>query len=174
MSEELLSDPEIEKLFKYAEQKRKLTYEEVNDWLPDEIVNSDKIEDILSLLEEKGIKIIDGGDVFESIPEGADLDDDSSKDDLEEEIDDDLDDMDDDIPVVADTGMSNGGGNDDESEISVDVEEEDIIDEDELDIDDISSSDDDDDDEEEQDNDDSGKLVYSDKEALIDLSLIHI
>ena len=168
MSEELLSDPEIEKLFKYAEQKRKLTYEEVNDWLPDEIVNSDKIEDILSLLEEKGIKIIDGGDVFESIPEGADLDDDSSKDDLEEEIDDDLDDMDDDIPVVADTGMSSGGGNDDESEISVDVEEEDIIDEDELDIDDMSSSDDDDDDEEEQDNDDSGKLVYSDKEALID------
>ncbi len=170
MSEELLSDPEIEKLLKYAEQKRKLTYEEVNDWLPEEIVNSDKIEDILSLLEDKGVTIVDGADVFDAIPEEVDLDEDSSKDELEEDLDDDLDDMDDDLPVVAEAGMGGSGGDDDESEISVDVDEDDIIDEDELDLDEMSSDDDEEDEEEEEEDegDDSGKLVYSDKEALID------
>ncbi|MDC7221448.1 MAG: RNA polymerase sigma factor RpoD [Spirochaetales bacterium] len=163
MSEELLSDPEIEKLFKYAEQKRKLTYEEVNDWLPDEIVNSDKIEDILSLLEEKGIKIIDGGDGFEAPPEEAELDEDDSSDEVEEEIENDLDDINNDIPVVPETGIGGGAPQDDENVVSVSVEEKEIIDEDELDIDDMAP-----DSNGPAKKDPSGKLVYSDKEALID------
>ena len=167
MSEELLSDPEIEKLFKYAQQKRKLTYEEVNDWLPDEVVNSDKIEDILALLEEKGIKIVDGGDVFESIPEDAELEDDSSKEEIEEDIDDDLDNMDNDLPVVVPDSGIVSDKSDDENSVSMDVEEEDIIDEDELDIDDMATEQEEDDSSSSR-KEGSGKLVYSDKEALID------
>lgn len=174
MSNELLSNPEIEKLVKYAEQKRKLTYEEINDWLPEEIINTDKIEDILSLLEGKGIKLVNGGDVFDGIDEEADLTADDVKDD-DEEIESDIDDLDDDLPVVNNTSMNSDGQIDDDEEV-IDVssgKDDEVIDEDELDIDDL---DDDDDDNGEDDNSfspkdkksNSGKLVYSDKEALID------
>jgi RNA polymerase primary sigma factor len=164
MSEELLSDPEIEKLFKYAQQKRKLTYEEVNDWLPDEIVNSDKIEDILALLEGKGIKIVDGGDVFDSAPEEGDLSEGTSPVEATVDIEEDLDDMSNDIPVVPEAGIGVGPSGDDENVVSVSVEEEDIIDEEELEIDEMAPENE----ATPSTKDSSGKLVYSDKEALID------
>ncbi len=42
-----------------------LTYEELNDRLPDEIVSPDKLDSLLMLMDEMGIKLIDEGDVAE-------------------------------------------------------------------------------------------------------------
>jgi RNA polymerase primary sigma factor len=179
MSEELLSNPEIEKLIKYAEDKKELTYEEVNDWLPDDMVNSDKIEDIITLLEKKGIKLINGGDVFDGLPEEDDLSGHDTKDDDIEDViddDDDLDSLDNDIPVVPEAGLNSGAKDSDDEEL-VNVtsgDDDEIIDEEELELDDLDEDDEDDDEEESKDRagntkkDPTGKLVYSDKEALID------
>ncbi|WP_319561596.1 RNA polymerase sigma factor RpoD [Marispirochaeta sp.] len=54
---ELLNDPAVTKLLEYAKKKKKITYDEVNDFLPEEIVNSEKIEDVFSLLEQHHVEI---------------------------------------------------------------------------------------------------------------------
>ena len=36
-----------------------LTYDEVNDYLPDEDVNPDKLDNLLIALEERGIELVD-------------------------------------------------------------------------------------------------------------------
>ena len=43
---DLQNDPAIIKLVAYAKKKKTVTYEEVNDFLPDEIANSDRIEEV--------------------------------------------------------------------------------------------------------------------------------
>ena len=54
---ELQQDPAIEKLIEYARQKKSITYDEVHDLLPDSIVNSEKIDEVISLLEHHKIKL---------------------------------------------------------------------------------------------------------------------
>jgi RNA polymerase primary sigma factor len=53
----LQNDPAIVKLVQYAKKKRTITYDEVNDFLPEEIVNSDRIEEVMSILEKNNIKM---------------------------------------------------------------------------------------------------------------------
>jgi RNA polymerase primary sigma factor len=60
---ELETDPSVVKLLEYAKSKKKITYDEVNDFLPDSIVNSEKIEDVISLLEKNNVKLEDEGEV---------------------------------------------------------------------------------------------------------------
>jgi len=60
---ELETDPSVVKLLEYAKVKKKITYDEVNDFLPGSIVNSDKIEEVLSLLENNNIKLEDETDI---------------------------------------------------------------------------------------------------------------
>ena len=43
-------DPVIVKLLEYAKEKKSLTWDELNSLLPDEIVNSEKMDGILVLL----------------------------------------------------------------------------------------------------------------------------
>ncbi len=55
--DELTNDPAIEKLLEYARDKKTLTYEEVRDHLPDHIVNSDKIEDVITILGKNDVRL---------------------------------------------------------------------------------------------------------------------
>jgi RNA polymerase primary sigma factor len=54
---DMQNDPAVTKLLEYAKKKNKLTYDEVTDFLPDSIVNSDKIEEVLALLEKNKITL---------------------------------------------------------------------------------------------------------------------
>jgi len=65
---DLQLDPAILKLVAYAKEKKVLSYEELSDYLPEHIANSDKIEEVLTVLEENNVQLIedDAGDDNES------------------------------------------------------------------------------------------------------------
>lgn len=65
-------DPVITKILEYAKEKKSLTWDELNSLIPSEIVNSDKMDGILVLLEKNNVQLI------EDEPQEDDLDDDSS------------------------------------------------------------------------------------------------
>jgi RNA polymerase primary sigma factor len=54
---DLAADPAIQKLIAYAKKKKTITYDEVNDFLPEEIVSSDRIEEVIAILEKNEIKL---------------------------------------------------------------------------------------------------------------------
>jgi RNA polymerase primary sigma factor len=54
-----VSDPAIIKLLEYAKLKKTLSYEELSDFLPEHITNSDKIEQVLALLEANNVQLIE-------------------------------------------------------------------------------------------------------------------
>ncbi len=54
---DLQNDPAILKLLKFAKKKKTITYDEVNDFLPDNITNSDRIEEVMSILEKNNVKL---------------------------------------------------------------------------------------------------------------------
>jgi len=56
---DLQNDPAIKKLLDYAKGKKSISYDEVNDFLPDAIVHSDRIEEVIALLEKHSIKLED-------------------------------------------------------------------------------------------------------------------
>jgi RNA polymerase primary sigma factor len=56
---ELKDNPAIRKLLAYAKGKKSVSYEEVNDFLPEAIVHSDRIEEVIALLEKHHIKLED-------------------------------------------------------------------------------------------------------------------
>jgi RNA polymerase primary sigma factor len=58
MAKEIQSD-EFKKLVTLGEEKGFLTYDDVNDMLPSEIISADQIDDIIVLFGEKNIDIID-------------------------------------------------------------------------------------------------------------------
>ncbi|MCX7635827.1 MAG: RNA polymerase sigma factor RpoD, partial [Syntrophales bacterium] len=58
MGKELESD-EFKKLLSLGEEKGFLTYDDVNDLLPSDIISSDQIDDIITLFGERNIDIID-------------------------------------------------------------------------------------------------------------------
>jgi RNA polymerase primary sigma factor len=53
-----VSDPAILKLLEYAKVKKTLLYEELSDFLPEHITNSDKIEQVFALLEQNNIQLL--------------------------------------------------------------------------------------------------------------------
>jgi RNA polymerase primary sigma factor len=52
-------DPAVIKLIEYAKEKKTLSYEELQDYLPEHIANSDKIEEVLALLEANHVQLIE-------------------------------------------------------------------------------------------------------------------
>jgi RNA polymerase primary sigma factor len=52
-------DPAVVKLIEYAKAKKTLSYDELSDFLPEDIVNSDKIEQVLILLDANNVQLID-------------------------------------------------------------------------------------------------------------------
>jgi RNA polymerase primary sigma factor len=58
-AEQTVSDPAIIKLLEYAKIKKTLSYEELSDFLPEYITNSDKIEQVLALLEANNVQLVE-------------------------------------------------------------------------------------------------------------------
>ncbi len=56
---DIQNDPAIKKLLEFAKGKKSISYDEVNDFLPDSIVHSDRIEEVIVLLEKHNIKLED-------------------------------------------------------------------------------------------------------------------
>src|SRR5512133_1574477 len=50
-------DPAITKLLEYAKSKKTISYDELADFLPENILNTDKIDSVLALLESNNIKL---------------------------------------------------------------------------------------------------------------------
>lgn len=51
--------PEVQKLINLGKSGGEITYDEINDILPDKLTSSDKIDEILIILQEMGINIVD-------------------------------------------------------------------------------------------------------------------
>lgn len=66
---ELISDPAVQTLLEKVKEKKRVTYDELNDMLPESITNSDKIDEVISLLEENQIVIEDEIEVNVEIAE---------------------------------------------------------------------------------------------------------
>ncbi|HOV37884.1 MAG TPA: RNA polymerase sigma factor RpoD [Spirochaetales bacterium] len=54
---DLEKDPAVIKLLEYATNKKTISYDEVQDFLPDAIVNSEKMDEIIALLAEHNIHL---------------------------------------------------------------------------------------------------------------------
>lgn len=54
---DLQNEPAIIKLIEFAKGKKSITYDEVNDFLPDSIVNSDRIDEVIGILERHNVKL---------------------------------------------------------------------------------------------------------------------
>src|SRR6516225_744766 len=70
---DLKLDEGLRVLIESGKEKGYLTYTQVNDYLPDDAVNPEKLDQLLLLLEEQGIELIDEADAEEreGAPNGA-------------------------------------------------------------------------------------------------------
>ncbi len=59
MIEKITDYPEIKKLLELGRKKKELTIDEINKNLPQDIINSEKIDDVFILLQKKNINVID-------------------------------------------------------------------------------------------------------------------
>jgi RNA polymerase primary sigma factor len=57
--EDMALDPAVLKLVEYAKVKKSLSYDELSDFLPEHIANTDKIEQVLVLLEVNNVQLIE-------------------------------------------------------------------------------------------------------------------
>src|SRR5205809_5203314 len=59
------ADNRVRILLELGTSRGFLTYEELNERLPDEVVSPDKLDSLLMMIDEMGIKLIDEGDIGE-------------------------------------------------------------------------------------------------------------
>jgi len=66
-------DLRVQALFDLGTSRGYLTYEELNERLPDEVVSPDKLDSLLMMIDEMGIKLIDDMDIgeFQKTPRRA-------------------------------------------------------------------------------------------------------
>src|SRR5690348_1931080 len=62
---DLKQDEGLKALIESGKEKGFLTYSQVNDYLPDDAVNPEKLDQLLMMLEEQGIELIDEGEAEE-------------------------------------------------------------------------------------------------------------
>src|SRR5438094_6558484 len=74
-------DEGLKALLESGKEKGYLTYSQVNDYLPDDAVNPEKLDQLLLLLEEQGIELIDETEAEEreGSPNGAAADDETRR-----------------------------------------------------------------------------------------------
>src|SRR3546814_16015425 len=60
-----LNDASIKKLFARAKKRGYLTYDELNEALPQDQMSSDQLEDVLSAINEMGINIVENEEAGE-------------------------------------------------------------------------------------------------------------
>lgn len=51
--------PEIQKIISIGKANGEITYDEINEYLPEKIVNSERIEDVFTLLNQMGIEVVE-------------------------------------------------------------------------------------------------------------------
>src|SRR5688572_12682384 len=61
------ADARVQVLLDLGKSRGYLTYEELNEKLPDEVVSPDKLDSLLMMIDEMGIKLIDEADVGEYV-----------------------------------------------------------------------------------------------------------
>src|SRR5260221_14044340 len=57
-------DLRVNALIDLGKSRGFLTYEELNERLPDEVVSPDKLDSLFMMIDEMGIKLIDEGDIL--------------------------------------------------------------------------------------------------------------
>jgi hypothetical protein len=57
------ADSRVQALLQLGTSRGFLTYEELNEKLPDEVVSPDKLDSLLMMIDEMGIKLIDEADI---------------------------------------------------------------------------------------------------------------
>ena len=62
---DLKMDEGLKTLLDQGKEKGYLTYSQVNDYLPDDAVNPEKLDQLLLVLEEQGIELIDESEAEE-------------------------------------------------------------------------------------------------------------
>src|SRR5437660_8984371 len=62
---DLKLDEGLKALIESGKEKGYLTYGQVNDYLPDDAVNPEKLDQLLLILEEQGIELIDESEAEE-------------------------------------------------------------------------------------------------------------
>jgi RNA polymerase primary sigma factor len=68
--DDMALDPAVLKLIEYAKEKKTLSYDELSDFLPEHIANTDKIEQVLVLLEVNNVQLIEEEAAGEDESEG--------------------------------------------------------------------------------------------------------
>mgnify|MGYP001554586148 CR=1 FL=1 len=63
---EMLNDPALKKMIEYAKKRQVISYDEITDFLPEEMVKSDKIEEVIALLGKHNIRFEDEDDARNS------------------------------------------------------------------------------------------------------------
>src|SRR6476661_9738896 len=61
------ADARVKALLEMGTSRGYLTYEELNNRLPDEVVSPDKLDSLLMMIDEMGIKLIDEADIGEFV-----------------------------------------------------------------------------------------------------------
>ncbi|RKX90416.1 MAG: RNA polymerase sigma factor RpoD [Spirochaetes bacterium] len=56
---EIKSNPMVVKLLGHALESKSISFDEISDWLPEELVKSEAMNDIIALLQSSGVKILD-------------------------------------------------------------------------------------------------------------------
>ncbi len=91
---ELSQDPLIKKLIEYAKKKKQITYAEMHEFLPDSIADSDRIEEVVDILESHDIKVLEDKHGSSHEQEEGEPEDDFEVDDDDIDFDEDEEDMD--------------------------------------------------------------------------------
>src|SRR5580698_11111730 len=63
-------DLRVNALLELGTSRGYLTYDELNERLPDEVVSPDKLDSLLMMIDEMGIRLIDDTDVAEFVKPG--------------------------------------------------------------------------------------------------------
>src|SRR5437588_10177979 len=67
MNKDRDTERQKQKLITMGKAKGFVTYDEVNDHMPEDIVSSDQIDDWLSSLGDEGIEVVDGGQAGKAV-----------------------------------------------------------------------------------------------------------
>src|SRR5579859_5841260 len=74
-----LSDAAVKKMIKSAKKRGYVTYEQLNAVMPSEEVTSEKIEDILAMMNEMGINVVENEEAESEGEEGEEADEEESE-----------------------------------------------------------------------------------------------
>jgi len=108
---EIKSNPMVIKLLGHAVESKAISFDEISDWLPEELVKSEAMNDVIALLESSGVEILEDSKPSPAVGDADSLvDEDASLAAVEE------DDQDDDADVLLE-----------DDEIDADIEVETVI-----------------------------------------------